>query len=124
VRPTGGRALVEGNVEYRFPIWRQRGGAAFLDGAFVGEGSLGSVTKGTGALTPGVGVRYYASVGPIRVDLGYNPGLPESLPVFTEVDGRIVQLRKANGEPITRTYQPQRTFLQRLTLHLSIGQAF
>ena len=72
-----------------------------------------------------MGIRYYASVGPIRVDLGYNPGLAESLPVFTEDStGRIVQLRKPNGQPYTRTYQPQKTFLERLTLHLSIGQAF
>src|SRR5918911_687731 len=77
------------------------------DGAFVGEGSLGSVTKGTGALSPGAGIRYYASVGPIRVDVGYNPGIAEDLPVVTEDGGRIVQLRDpTTGKALTRRYQP------------------
>lgn len=127
-RPLGGRALLEGSVELRFPVWRNLHAAAFVDGALLGQGSLESAVSGAGAITPGIGIRYYSAVGPIRVDLGLNPTVPEALPVITQVEGpdglRIVQLRD------TWTYSPTRGasgitgVLRRLTLHLSIGEAY
>jgi outer membrane protein insertion porin family len=127
-RPLGGTSLIEASVEYRFPLWRQLGGAVFVDGALVGEGGLGRISKGTGAITPGFGARYYSPAGAIRVDLGIRPTLVERLPVVTEViengERKIVTLRTL------RTYDPLdgasgiRQVLNRLTLHLSIGQAF
>ena len=129
-RPLGGNILIGGNVEYRFPIWGPLGGAAFVDGAIVSQGSLSNATKGTGAITPGFGVRYYSPVGPIRVDVGFNPVLEQELLVVTEqvVNGKRQIVEVASGR---RTYAPARTgdtFLSRLsnrlTLHLSIGQAF
>jgi hypothetical protein len=65
-------------------------------------------------------------VGPIRVDFGINPGLSETLPVVTEsvVNGetRLVTLNER------RVYHPVRSgfsgVLDRVTLHLSIGEAF
>jgi outer membrane protein assembly factor BamA len=126
-RPLGGNTLLEGNLEYRFRIWKEFGGALFVDGALVGQGTLGDVAKGTGAITPGFGVRYYSPVGPIRVDVGFNPYLSQDLTVVTEdtTTGRIVELGHS------RTYAPARTegswfqrALNRVTLHFSIGQAF
>ncbi len=86
-RPLGGRALIEGSVEYRFPIWRALYGATFVDGALLGQGSLQSATKGAGTITPGIGIRYRSAVGPIRVDVGLNPALAEDLSVITEIPG-------------------------------------
>ena len=137
-RPTGGNTLLEGSVEVRFPIWKNLGGAAFVDGALVGEGTLRGVTDGAGAITPGVGVRYYSPVGPIRIDLGFNPNVSEPLAVLTQVgDGRTseivrVQTQGADGtlRPAFRTYAPAKNqggfkgFLNQLTLHLSIGHAY
>ena len=137
-RPTGGNTLVEGSVEVRFPIWKNLGGAAFLDGAMVGEGTLRDVTRGAGAVTPGFGVRYYSPVGPIRIDLGFNPNVSEPLAVLTQVgDGassEIVrvetQARDGSLRPAVRTYAPAKSeggfrgFLNQLTLHLSIGHAY
>jgi outer membrane protein insertion porin family/translocation and assembly module TamA len=136
-RPTGGNTLLEGSVEVRFPIWKNLGGAAFLDGAMVGKGTLREVTEGAGAITPGFGVRYYSPVGPIRVDVGFNPNVSEELAVLTQVgDGRdseIVRVRTLqNGTPVdaVRMYAPAkreggiRGFLSQLTLHLSIGHAY
>lgn len=128
-RPLGGNTLIEANAEYRFPIWQQLGGAVFVDGAVVGQGSLRNASKGFGAVTPGAGIRYYSPVGPIRVDLGVNPFVSENLVVVTDEptpNGRrqLVQLES------TRVYAPARTeggirgLLDRATLHLSIGQAF
>src|SRR4029453_1518360 len=72
-RPLGGRALLEGSVEFRFPILRTLYGAGFVEGALLGQGSLETATKGAGAVTPGIGIRSHSAVGPIRVDLGLNP---------------------------------------------------
>jgi outer membrane protein insertion porin family len=134
-RALGGTTLIEGSVEYRFPVWKQLDGALFVDGAVVGESSLANATKGTGAITPGFGVRYHSPVGPIRVDLGFNPHLAEALEVVTEVtnaNGQRELVRVLHTDPTTgkvvaskRVYNGDRaTFLDRLTLHLSIGQAF
>lgn len=128
-RPLGGRALIEGSVELRFPIWRNLYGATFIDGAFLGQGSLEEATQGAGALTPGVGIRYRSAVGPIRVDLGLNPTMAEDLPVITQVEGsdgqfRIVQLRDVWRYNPTRGANGITGVLRRLTLHLSIGEAY
>lgn len=128
-RPLGGRALIEGSVEFRFPVWRNLWGATFVDGALLGQGSLQTATRGAGAITPGVGVRYLSPVGPIRVDLGLNPTLPEDLAVITQVkdaDGqfRIVQLQDTWRYNPTGGASGITGVLRRLTLHLSIGEAY
>ena len=122
-RPLGGASLLEGSVELRFPIWRQIGGAAFVDGGLVGASRLRDLTNANGAVTPGVGIRYQSPVGPIRVDVGYNPVVADSLPVYTERknsqgQSEIVRLNKRYY------YEPATSFFDRLTFHFSIGQAF
>jgi outer membrane protein insertion porin family/translocation and assembly module TamA len=139
-RPLGGTTLVEGNVELRFPVWRQLWGAAFLDGAVLGERTLRDLGNGTAALTPGFGVRYLSPVGPVRVDLGYRPPEAIRLPVVTQVEDstgrRLLNLGTARScpstarpgdgcrEPITASTSWLRRTLNRITLHLSIGEAF
>jgi outer membrane protein assembly factor BamA len=140
-RPLGGNSLLEGSIELRFPIWRDFGGAVFVDGGLVGGGSISTLGVGTGAITPGAGLRYRSPVGPIRIDVGYNPYLAEDLQVVTENDapgssGGLVTLGTTSGTPTTglnasvkRQYPRDRSggfrgFLDRLTLHLSIGEAF
>jgi outer membrane protein insertion porin family len=133
-QPLGGGTLVEGSVEYRFPlgngaILQNFTGAAFVDAGAVGRADvldilpLGTNVKGQGAVTPGVGVRYQSSIGPIRVDVGYNPTRAQDLAVVTSVpDGsgqsHIVPLA------VPRSFAPATGFLGRLVLHLSIGEAF
>lgn len=122
-RPLGGASLLEGSIELRFPIWRQIGGAAFVDGGLVGASRLGDLASAHGAVTPGAGIRYQSPVGPIRVDVGYNPVVADSLPVYTQrtnAQGKseIVRLDKRY------LYEPATSFFNRLTFHFSIGQAF
>jgi outer membrane protein assembly factor BamA len=130
-QPLGGTSLVEGSIEYRIPIAMRRKltAAAFIDGAIVGSGrvaglsTLRNLVKGKTAVTPGFGIRYKSPVGPIRIDLGFNPSnRAESLQVITEsiVDGerRIVTV----GNP--RSYAPNTRLLDRFALHFSIGQAW
>lgn len=128
-QPLGGTSLAEGSVEFRFPLYMKLDGAVFVDGAVVGEqylhtlSDVAALSRGTGAVTPGFGVRYRSPVGPIRVDVGINPRITENLPVVTAVDEngqkKIVPLH------VTRAYTsggPR--LLDRLVLHLSVGQAF
>ncbi|MEX2110222.1 MAG: BamA/TamA family outer membrane protein [Gemmatimonadaceae bacterium] len=121
-RPLGGNFVIEGSVEARFPVWRGLIGAVFVDAGMVQQKSnLGLPTRRM-AITPGFGGRYRSPVGPIRADIGINPGTTESLPVVTEnvVNGqkRLVTLQQH------RVYTPARSILRRMVLHLSIGEAF
>jgi hypothetical protein len=140
-RPLGGTSIAEASVELRFPIWRKITGAAFIDGAIVGQAAFESVgdvvniasfTRGTAALTPGFGVRYHTRVGPVRVDVGYNPTTSETQPVVTQVCA-ILTRPEDPCPPAERLIVPLRTerrltagrnIFDRLTLHLSIGQAY
>ena len=139
-RPLGGTSLIEGSVEYRFPLgfMQDLSGAMFVDGAAVGErildplgagvATLANLVRGTAAITPGIGVRYQSSVGPIRIDLGFNPSRTESLAVVTEVvkNGKreIVPLDIPEKYSPTGTSTGIGSILNRFTLHLSIGQAY
>ena len=130
-RPLGGTSILEGSVEYRFgtPFYRLLDAAVFIDGALVGESSfqalndIKGIARGTGAITPGFGLRYMSPVGPIRVDIGINPKISEDLPVTTELS--------VNGQSVLVPLSTKRTFdpgagslFNRLVFHFSIGQAF
>lgn len=130
-RPLGGNLLAEANVELRVPIFREftKGnllGALFVDAGWLRGRTLGGGSRADGAITPGFGVRYRSPVGPIRVDVGLNPSLRDSLPVITEdtVTGQLVRLRQQRefGTVTSTNFFGQ--LFQRLTLHLSIGEAF
>ena len=123
-RPLGGNFVMEGSVEARFPVWRDLIGAAFVDGGLVRQKTNPALPARKGAITPGFGFRYRSPVGPIRADIGFNPGGTESLPVVTE---NIV-----NGQRTLVTLQQRRSYspaagggiLKRMVLHLSIGEAY
>ena len=123
-RPLGGNFAAEASVEARFPVWQQVMGAVFVDGGMVSQRTNPALPRRRAAITPGFGVRYRSPVGPIRADIGFNPGTTESLPVVTE---NIV-----NGQKTLVTLQQRRIYapfkgggiLKRMVLHLSIGEAF
>jgi len=123
-RPLGGNFVVEGSVEARFPVWQQLFGAVFVDAGMVSQRTNPTLAKRATAVTPGFGFRYKSPVGPIRADVGFNPGHTETLPVVTE--------NTVNGQKTLVTLQQRRTYsptnghgiLGRMILHLSIGEAF
>nr|MDQ3081785.1 outer membrane protein assembly factor [Gemmatimonadota bacterium] len=126
-RPLGGNIVAEASAEVRFPLFGESFvGAAFLDGAYVSQRTNPELSRSKAAITPGVGVRYRSPVGPIRVDIGINPGAAETLPVITEEtiagETRLVTLGQ------TRFFAPLKGgfsgILNRTTIHLSIGEAF
>ncbi len=147
-RPTGGRVVVEGGLEYRVPLGARVEAAIFADfGRIWAEAESGATSRFE--VAPGVGVRYLSPVGPIRIDLGYRFRGVEDLQVVTSQIRPFDPTRDDESDRITRfvngteetldfvlvdelavlgppvAFGPTGRFsLRRLQLHLSIGQAF
>jgi outer membrane protein insertion porin family/translocation and assembly module TamA len=157
VVPTGGDAVAVGNVELRVPspvlpdVFQLVG---FVDAGQLwsrGRGHAG-ITVGSLRWTPGLGVRARSPVGPIRLDVGYNPytlpagaiyfdaPLREDLsvaPLYCVSPGNLIPVSDVpvDGESVPMqppgftcapTFRPATptSFFRRLTFNLSIGQAF
>jgi outer membrane protein assembly complex protein YaeT len=125
-RPLGGNFVAEASAEFRFPIWQQLFGAVFLDGGYVSQKTTPDAPSSARAVTPGFGVRYRSPVGPIRIDLGVNPARAEELPVVTEevVNGVTKLVTLTQRRDFSQAGSGFRGALNRLVLHLSIGEAF
>ncbi len=147
-RPTGGRVVVEGGLEYRVPLGPRVEAAVFADfGRVWAEEESGAPSSFE--VSPGVGVRYLSPIGPIRVDLGYRFRGIEDLQVVTSqirpfdpsrddatdriersmggevetLDFVVLDELALLGPPVS--FGPRDGFsLNRFQLHLSIGQAF
>lgn len=72
--PIGGLSLLEGSVEYRFPVRPPFEGVLFFD---FGNVFLESFELSELGYAAGCGVRYQTPVGPLRVDFGYQLNPPE-----------------------------------------------
>jgi len=124
-RPIGGNVLVEGSLEVRFPL-----SAKFTLVGFVDAGQVWRSFDERASLiaTPGVGVRFNSPVGPLRMDLGFNPSSQVLKPVVAvrSETGEIVELE----DPVP--YDPYAwddpslftEFWRRIQLQFSIGEAF
>lgn len=119
--PTGGTAVGVASAELRFPspfLPRLLRLAAFVDAGTLGTRSLQDLAAGDWKVTPGMGLRAQTPVGPLRLDVAYNPYQPTSGPLLLRDDASGT-LRRVG------TYQPDTpNFLQRLQFHFAVGQAF
>lgn len=158
VVPSGGDNVAIANAELRLrsgflPDLIQY--ALFVDAGEVWNrgGNSASQTQIKVKVTPGVGVRVYTPIGPVRVDIGYNPYQAPSGPAFfsstrRNTNGDVVEsalycVSPGNMLAVTpaevegslpvqargscpSTYLPARrtSFGSRLTFNFSIGQAF
>jgi outer membrane protein assembly factor BamA len=142
-RPVGGAVLLEGNVEVRFPVYRENlRGAAFVDFGQVWQ-DADAVDLGMLAWTPGLGVRYFSAIGPIRIDVGYNgTGGELRSAATTEVGvlgstGACLEIGQDETHELSQLcnlqtlrplepvfWNPRSSLLDRFQLHFSIGQAF
>ena len=123
-RPAGGNAVVEGSLELRAEV-----GARWTVVGFVDVGQVWrSLSDRTGFVaTPGVGVRFRSPVGPLRLDLGYDPSGPSNKPVVAVLEGGdILDLnRTIRFDPFT--FDDPGLLLEvarRLQVQVSIGEAF
>src|SRR5438270_612044 len=114
---TGGTFMALSNVEARVPM-RLFGmllfGAVFVDAGMVAERS--HISLGDVRATPGAGLRMPSLLGPIRLDVGFNPYAATAGPLYDQV-GNQLQL-------VDASFRPRLRLIDRFQLHLSIGQAF
>ncbi|MHC4449199.1 MAG: BamA/OMP85 family outer membrane protein [Planctomycetota bacterium] len=71
-KPRGGLTSAWATAEFRTRVWKQLHVALFYDVGMVSLDSL--MVEGPPGQAIGAGLRYYLPVGPVRVDVGYNPG--------------------------------------------------
>ncbi len=116
---TGGTQTLMASAEVRVPspimgdVLRL---AAFVDAGHVSVPGEGLGTSGL-RITPGAGVRFMTPVGPIRIDVAYNPYPPESGPLYEVDEGSLTR--------VLDDYQPERRgFWNRFRIHFAVGQAF
>jgi outer membrane protein insertion porin family/translocation and assembly module TamA len=151
VEPLGGDNVVMGSLEFRLasPILKDfLQYALFVDaGAVWNERRAGLREKFPPLrVTPGAGVRVYTPVGPVRLDIGYNPydrpaGAAFVLggraggeqPLYCVSPGNDLPVTQREGLPASQaegscpaSFAPPRgrSFIRRLTFQLAIGQAF
>jgi outer membrane protein assembly factor BamA len=116
VSASGGKLLALGNLELRFPV---AGDGRFTAVAFVDVGFVGDRLadfQDRVRVTPGTGIRVETPVGPVRVDIGFNPHASEKGPLFIREDETLAE--------ITDSYIPAKTLLDHFRLHFSLGQAY
>lgn len=68
-QPLGGKSLLEGSIEFRYPLWRQLSGVAFFDYGNVWSESFDHAVNDLRYATGG-GLRFATPVGPFRFDIG------------------------------------------------------
>jgi outer membrane protein insertion porin family/translocation and assembly module TamA len=155
--PTGGNSMIVANVEARLPSPFLRSLIRYA--IFVDAGEVWNRGRTVGAaeakfdgikITPGVGLRLLSPVGPIRIDVGYNPynrtsgvayfdapvGAGGVAPLYCVSPGNTLRVVPSGvvGQPASQiagsgscgsTFLPEgRHGLRRLTLNFSIGQPF
>ena len=123
-RPTGGDRSITMSVEMRHQLGERWGATAFLDGGTVWDSSTGPREA---VVTPGVGLRFNSPIGPLRIDVAYNPSGAEMLPVaFSLPNGTLATLSDAVSYDLFAFDDPPfgRELLRRLQFHVAIGEAF
>ena len=98
VRAVGGAAVLEGNLELRVPFFLEKlRAAAFVDFGQVWRDAR-SARLSDVVFTPGFGLRYFSAIGPVRIDVGYNPQDAERLTVVTT---KVCAAGRLPGTPCT-----------------------
>lgn len=133
VRPSGGDALLELNLEGRVWVSNSIQLVGFVDFGTIDrdffnsdEGLFGGENAET-LVTPGVGVRILTGLGPVRVDVGYDPSGRRRYPLLVRdtLSDRLVFLGDVTYDPFTFDNPGAfKEFIRRLQLQVAIGQPF
>jgi outer membrane protein assembly factor BamA len=132
VRALGGRAVTEANIEGRVWLGGRLQLAAFVDfgsiwrDLFRDDVTLGGPTS-QALITPGIGIRILTGMGPIRLDVGYDPSGSRRYPLLVRdpTTDELVFLGDVVYNPFTFDHPSGFTeFWRRLQLQVAIGQPF
>lgn len=117
--PTGGVSVATTSAELRFPapgLPGRVGLVAFVDVGMISTRPLWRMDERWRA-TPGAGARVETPVGPVRVDLAYNPS--------PHARGPLLVAEGPGLRRIAEDYRPDPPgFFGRFQLHIAVGQAF
>jgi outer membrane protein assembly factor BamA len=124
ISPLGSNAVALANFELRLPspLWPSRlRMAAFVDAGELWEQTTGSLVPSGLKVTPGFGLRVATPLGPMRLDAAYSRygRQPGPLYVASTASG-VLEL----ADPSFPGPRADESFLGRITLHFSVGQAF
>jgi translocation and assembly module TamA len=129
-RPTGGSLLIETGIEARLWAARWIQVAAFLDAGAVRSGARPGAPAARVPLdpviAPGLGVLALTPVGPLRVDLAYDPRPIRSMPLLVrgEADGWI-DLGDVRYDPYAFDSPPRlREVWRRVRFQILMGNPF
>jgi outer membrane protein insertion porin family/translocation and assembly module TamA len=140
--PTGGNGLVVANVELRMPsplLGNLLRVAVFVDAGQLWNRGFEAIHLGDIRVTPGAGIRVPSPVGPFRLDVAFNgyaarsgasyfvPTTGENRSLLCVSPGNTLQGGRPTGpNTCPATFAPTNTksFIQKLTFHFSLGQAF
>ena len=81
--PLGFNSLLEGSVEYRFPVYDAFRGVLFSDFTFGSNTYIPDYSQPYWAT--GLGIRYVTPIGPIALDVGVDPGDPAQYAVHFRI---------------------------------------
>ncbi|MEP0861608.1 MAG: BamA/TamA family outer membrane protein [Ignavibacterium sp.] len=98
--PRGGTFLIEGSLEFRRKFAESLGLALFADYGNVWNG-YEKIVINQFAVAAGLGIRYYSSIAPFRLDFGFK--------LYNPVDQKTIF---------------KKNFLKNLEFHFGIGEAF
>lgn len=119
---TGGNAILLANAELRvtLPGFSRRLSAAFFVDAGRVFDRVSSAPSGDVdfRITPGIGIRFATPIGPIRIDVAYNPYDPGQSRRFTEEGTDLIE----DLNPFLP--DAPESFAKRLKLNFAVGQAF
>jgi outer membrane protein assembly factor BamA len=156
--PVGGNSVLVANLELRMPspyISDRLQFAFFADAGQVWTRGGAGIEQSFGSLriTPGIGVRLASPVGPVRLDVGFNPYQRQAGAAYFDApqqagEAPLYCISPGNGLPVTgwhkgdyapnekpaqqapakeclTSYEPKKrsSFLHRLSFQASIGQA-
>jgi translocation and assembly module TamA len=131
VRPTGGDRIVEGSLEARWWLTDRLQLVGFVDAGAVRRDPLdidGRPAFAGGwrrAITPGAGIRVISNLGPIRLDVAYDPSGPRSWPLFAARNEGLDYLGVVDFDPFAwGDAGALRRFARRLQFHVGLGQSF
>lgn len=138
VSPTGGNQMILANAELRFPLSPSGrfGAVAFVDAGGVFSTQEPVINPGI-RVTPGVGLRIFTPLGPVRLDVAYNPHGAHTGPLFArrceirpsgrtcDAEAQLIQpdFARPTGNGLFGLGK-QIGFLKKLRVNFSIGQAF
>lgn len=122
-QPIGGTRVLVASAELRTPSpWFSDflRFAYFVDAGQVWapETELELLSPGAIRVTPGVGLRFTTPVGPVRLDVGFNPYDYTAGPLFREEADGSLSLEDPDYS------RGRRGFWERFVFHLAVGQAF